>query len=88
MLRGYVAITGTLIMIINVRKDNDIWIAEVWSEMSSDTRTGFNEPYPEEQYTEINSWCKDILGYAARTAYHIFEFKKQQDMEWFLLRWN
>jgi hypothetical protein len=42
----------------------------------------------EERYTEINKWCIDNFGYHARTAYHVFEFKKQSDLEWFLLRWH
>jgi hypothetical protein len=48
----------------------------------------FREPYPEEVYVEINQWCIDTLGYHARTAYHVFEFEKETDLNWFVLRWT
>lgn len=48
----------------------------------------FDEPLPEEIYLEINQWCRDTLGYYPRTAYHVFEFKKRSDLNWFLMRWN
>lgn len=62
------------------------WIAEVWEPMTPDWE--FREPYPENTYVEINQWCIDTLGYHARTAYHVFEFDKQSDLDWFILRWN
>jgi hypothetical protein len=61
-------------------------IAEVWADHAP-AKFGQPEPYAEEQYIEINDWCITTLGYHARTAYHIFEFKKQSDLDWFLLRW-
>ena len=48
----------------------------------------FREPYPEEVYIEVNQWCIDNLGYHARTAYHVFEFEKETDLNWFILRWS
>lgn len=42
----------------------------------------------EEQYQEINQWCKDTLGYHARTAHDTFDFKKSSDMTLFVLRWS
>jgi hypothetical protein len=67
---------------IEFRRNGRKWIAEVWS-LSTDSET-----YPEEEYVEINNWCISTLGYHARTAYHVFEFKKQSDLEWFILRWQ
>lgn len=74
-------------MDIEVREGQlDHWIAEVWEPMTPNWE--FREPYPEETYVELNQWCIDTLGYHARTAYHIFEFEKRSDLDWFLLRWN
>lgn len=61
------------------------WIVEVWEPMTPNWE--FREPYPEETYIEVNQWCIDTLGYHARTAYHVFEFEKESDMNWFVLRW-
>jgi hypothetical protein len=61
------------------------WIVEVWEPMTPDWE--FREPYPEETYLEVNQWCIDTLGYHARTAYHVFEFDKESDLNWFVLRW-
>ena len=61
-------------------------LAEVWGDAIPEW--GFDEPYPEEVYVNINNWCIKTLGYHARTAYHIFEFKNKQDLDWFLLRWT
>lgn len=73
-------------MIIEVRKDSPRkWLVEVWEPETEDWN--FREPYPEEQYVEINSWCIKTLGYSARTAYNVFEFKKRRDLDWFMLRW-
>lgn len=76
-------------MDIVFRKDKRNWIAEVWSDDQSEplVEEGFQEPCPEEVYVEINDWCIKTFGYHARTAYHIFEFRKKKDLEWFLLRW-
>lgn len=74
-------------MDITFRRNGSNWLAEVWANEIvhvDDER----QPYPEEQYVEINQWCIDTLGYHARTAYHVFEFKKQSDLEWFILRWQ
>lgn len=73
-------------MDIDVRQGNHRWIAEVWEPEHPNWE--FREPYPEETYVEINQWCIDNLGYHARTAYHVFEFEKRSDLDWFLLRWN
>lgn len=76
-------------MDINCRQRGRKWIVEVWCEDVVDEHIdNFKKPYPEETYTNINDWCKNTLGYHARTAYHIFEFKKRSDLDWFLLRWN
>lgn len=76
-------------MDIEVRKTGNRWIAEVWSNDCSEplVEQGFKEPYPEDTYREINQWCLTSLGYHSRTAYHVFEFKKQSDLDWFVLRW-
>lgn len=77
-------------MDIEVHYNGKKWVAEVWSDDTSEPliEQGFKEPYPENTYVEINDWCIDTLKYHARTAYHIFEFKTQRDLEWFVLRWN
>lgn len=77
-------------MDIETRKSGKRWIAEVWSDDVSEplVEQGFKEPYPEEMYTQINEWCKLTFGYNSRTAYHIFEFKTQSDLNWFILRWK
>ena len=72
-------------MEIDVRPNGRKWIAEVWEPETASWQ--FREPYPEEVYVEINQWCIETLGYHARTAYHVFEFKKKKDLNWFLLRW-
>lgn len=59
--------------------------AEVWEPES--VHRQFRRPYSEDVYVEINQWCIDTLGYPARTAYHIFDFNKQSDLDWFVLRW-
>lgn len=64
------------------------FIAEVWADDHRESWTLFNEPYPEEEYQKINQWCKETLGYPARIAYHIFEFKKEKDVTLFILRWK
>jgi hypothetical protein len=71
-------------------KGRRTWIAEVWSDDSdlAPPHIGFNEPYPEEVYSEINQWCLETFGYHARTAYNIFEFKKKSNLDWFILRWQ
>jgi len=74
-------------MDIEFRQHGKGWLAEIWS---SDQVQVDDErmPYPEELYQEINDWCISTLGYHARTAYHVFEFKKKSDLEWFMLRWQ
>lgn len=76
-------------MDIAVRKNGRKWIAEVWDnpieKMSGIDRT---VPLLEEQYVEINQWCIDTFGYHARTAYHVFELRKQSHLDWFTLRWT
>jgi len=47
----------------------------------------YNETYPEETYVFINDWCKTTFGKHSRTAYNVFEFKKRQHLDWFLLKW-
>jgi len=61
------------------------WIVEVWENLNEMQE---RDTFSEERYTEINQWCIDTFGYHARTAYHIFEFKKQSDFDWFVLRWS
>lgn len=73
-------------MDIEIREGHKGWIAEVWEPETPEWQ--YREPYPESIYTEINQWCLEHLGYNARTAYHVFEFKKRSDLDWFLLRWN
>jgi hypothetical protein len=71
-------------MDIEYRQSGKKWIADVWSDYSTE---GISEMLDEEYYAEINQWCIDTLGYHARTAYPVFEFRKRQDLEFFILRW-
>jgi hypothetical protein len=66
------------------------WLAEVWSDIGEIVLNGESRQvsFDENKYQLINQWCIDILGYHARTAYHVFEFKNKKDLEWFLLRWQ
>jgi hypothetical protein len=75
---------------IEIRKQGTRWIAEVWSDnlQAGPNFTVLKEPDSESKYREINQWCFETLKYHARTAYHVFEFKRQEDLEWFLLRWS
>jgi hypothetical protein len=61
-------------------------IIEVWDEPTEEWN--FKEPFGEDFYVVVNQWCIDTFGYHARTAYNRFEFKKQADMEWFVLKWG
>jgi hypothetical protein len=61
---------------------------EVWQEPSYPSQVDEDVTYDEETYVSINDWCKQNFGYHARTAYHIFELKKKQHLDWFLLRWS
>lgn len=68
-----------------------LWVVEVWDEHiprmdnKDDTvSTVFAEPI----YTEISEWCYKSFGYHARTAYHIFELRKKEHLDWFLLKWS
>lgn len=72
-------------MDIDIVVSNGQFRAEVWEPETAQWK--FPEPYPEAVYVEIDQWCIDILGYPARAAYHIFFFKKQSDLDWFVLRW-
>ena len=76
-------------MDIRFREGNDRWIVEIWCDEddSGGFLSDFDEPYPDEVYEEINQWCIKTFGYHARTSYHIFEFKKRSDLDWFLMRW-
>lgn len=73
-------------MDIEIRQDNHRWVVEIWEPERPDWQ--FREPYPEEVYLEMNQWCIDNIGYHARTSYHIFEFEKRSELDWFLLRWS
>jgi hypothetical protein len=74
-------------MHIDVRQSNNKWIAYVWDESPYEENV-FNETFSEDVYDEINQWCVVTIGYQSRTAYNVFEFKKQSDLNWFLLRWQ
>ena len=67
-------------MDIEYRKYGRNWMVEIWEDD--------NGVYPEEKYEEINQWCIDTFHYHARKAYHMFELKTQQHLEFFILRWS
>lgn len=77
-------------MDIEYRKEGRKWIVEVWSsdEEAGPNFTVIKAPGSEALYQEINDWCVVTLKYHARTSYHVFEFKRKKDLEWFLLRWS
>lgn len=75
-------------MDITYRKSEKKWIVEVWRESDPERGGDFDAVYDEDVYEMINDWCKQSFGYHARTAYHVFELKKQQHLDWFLLRWS
>lgn len=75
-------------MDIEIRKNGNRWIAEVWSSPVYPRQIDEDTTYDEDTYVEMNDWCKLSFGYHARTAYHVFEFKKKKDLEWFILRWS
>lgn len=72
-------------MDVEFRRKGTKWVAEVWENLyemqQSDTMS-------EERYVELNNWCVNTFGYHSRTAYHIFEFKKRSDLNWFILMWT
>jgi len=73
-------------MLIETKRHRNKFVIEIWSD-NAPAEFGQPEPYPEEQYVEINNWCIATFGYHARTAYHVFELKTKKELEWFLLRW-
>lgn len=75
-------------MDIEYRKEGNTWIVEVWQEHDNPSQIDEDVTYDETTYVTINDWCKQRFGYHARTAYHVFEIKKQQHLDWFLLRWS
>ena len=75
-------------MDIEYRRHGRKWIAEVWDKPVYKLSGIYDTvPLTEKIYEEINDWSIDSLGYHARTANHIFEFKKEKDLTLFLLRW-
>lgn len=74
-------------MQIDVRHDNPKYIVYIWDESPYEEDV-FNEVFTEDVYVEMNNWCVETLGFHARTAYNVFEFKNKKDYEWFLLRWS
>lgn len=71
-------------MDIEYRKQGHKWIVEVWEDLNEMAE---QDTLSEQRYLEINKWCKESFGYHARTAYHIFELRKESDLGWFLLKW-
>ena len=76
-------------MDIVFRKSGRKWITEVWDD-PVEKMSGIDSTVPllEDQYQEMNQWCIDTLGYHARTAYHVFELRKQSHLNWFIMRWK
>jgi hypothetical protein len=77
-------------MILDVREEKypkPKFIVYVWDEGTGEDFTQF-DTYTEEQYTEINDWCKETFGRHCRTAYNVFEFKKAKHLDWFVLKWS
>lgn len=77
-------------MDITYRKERGRWIIEVWKESYPD-KTGqltLERLFDEDLYVQINDWCLKTFGYHARTAYHVFEIKKENHLNWFLIRWS
>lgn len=76
-------------MDIVFRKSGRKWVTEVWDD-PVEKMSGIDSTVPllEDQYQEMNQWCIDTLGYHARTAYHVFELRKQSHLNWFIMRWK
>lgn len=75
-------------MDIKYRQEDKRWILEIWQEPSYPTQVEEDVTYDEDTYVAINDWCKQVFGYHARTAYHVFELRGKQHLDWFLLRWS
>lgn len=73
-------------MQIDVRHDGPKYIVYVWDESPYEEGV-YNEVFTEDIYIKMNDWCIMTLGFHARTAYNVFEFKKKRDLDWFMLRW-
>ena len=43
-----------------------------------------NYTYSEHEYVAMNDWCIENIGYHTRTAYHMFEFKTEADLNKFV----
>ena len=74
-------------MQIDVRHDGPKYIVYVWDEGPYEEGV-YNEVFTEDIYIKMNDWCIMTLGFHARTAYNVFEFKKKRDLDWFMLRWS
>lgn len=74
-------------MQIDIRQDGLKYIVYVWDENPYEEGV-FNEVFDEDVYTNINKWCIETLGFHARTAYNVFEFRKKKELDWFMLRWS
>lgn len=77
-------------MQIDVRHDGPKYIVYVWDD---DELQDVGQPvqsgvYTEDIYIKMNDWCIMTLGFHARTAYNVFEFRKKSELDWFLLRWS
>ncbi len=75
-------------MDIQYRNHRDKYIVEVWMESYPERGGDLDAVYDEETYMMINDWCKQVFGYHARTAYHVFELKERKHLDWFLIRWG
>lgn len=76
-------------MVIDFRKNGRKWQAEVWDDpVQKLSGVDLTRTLLEDQYIEINKWCIDTFGYYARTAYNIFEFRKEKDLTMFVLKWS
>jgi hypothetical protein len=79
-------------MEITIDCSNNRWRAEVWNgeEATYDIGGVTYTPstHTEEVYQNLNQWCLETLGYRARTAFNLFEFKQESELQWFLLRWT
>jgi len=62
------------------------YAVELWDEPTPEWE--FKEPFGEEFYVDVNNWCVEHVGYHARTAYNRFEFKREEHLTMFVLRWS
>lgn len=80
------------------QRDN-FWTVEIFYIATEDNQpfddwAGFEEPFNEEVYQKMTSWCYSTFKTyiwpkrARRMSYNQFWFKRRKDLDWFILHWS